>query len=198
MTPTSDEPSTTSLSLLQRVGNNDPAAWRRLVQLYGGVVYGWARGFRLQNDDSADVMQEVFQVVHRSLPRYRREDNGTFRGWLWIITLNKTRDLIRARDKRPQVPGGEAIQRRLLEVPDLVEEELFPDSAASQGQLLKRAANLIREDFDPKSWVCFERLVIDGHSPFDVALELQMSPGAVRQAKYRVLRHLRIVFQDFL
>jgi RNA polymerase sigma-70 factor (ECF subfamily) len=79
-----------------------------------------------------------------------------------------------------------------------VEEEFFPDVAISQGQLLKRAANLIREDFDPKSWTCFERLVIEGHSPLDVALELQMSPGAVRQAKYRVLRHLRTFFQDFL
>ncbi len=161
-------------------------------------MYGWARGFRLQNDDSADVMQEVFQVVHRALPRYRPEENGTFRGWLWIITLNKTRDLIRARDRRPQVPGGEAIQRRLLEVPDLLEEEFCPDLVKSQGQLLKQAANLIREDFDPKSWTCFERLVIEGQSPFDVALDLQMSAGAVRQAKYRVLRHLRIYFQDFL
>jgi RNA polymerase sigma-70 factor (ECF subfamily) len=198
MITNSDAPPTTSLSLLQRVGNNDPAAWRRLVELYGGVVYGWARGFRLQNDDSADVMQEVFQVVHRSLYRFRREGSGTFRGWLWVITLNKTRDLIRARDQRPQVPGGEAIQRRLLELTEPVEEEFFPDVAISQGQLLKRAANLIREDFDPKSWTCFERLVIEGHSPVDVALELQMSPGAVRQAKYRVLRHLRTFFQDFL
>jgi RNA polymerase sigma-70 factor (ECF subfamily) len=198
MTTNSDDPPTTSLSLLQRVGNNDPAAWRRLVELYGGVVYGWARGFRLQNDDSADVMQEVFQVVHRSLARYRRDESGTFRGWLWVITVNKTRDLIRAREKRPQVPGGEAIQRRLLELTEPVEEEFFPDAAAAHGQLLKHAANLIRDDFDPKSWTCFERLVIDGHSPFDVALELQMSPGAVRQAKYRVLRHLRTFFQDFL
>jgi RNA polymerase sigma-70 factor (ECF subfamily) len=188
---------TTSLSLLQGVENNDPVAWRRLVELYGGVVYGWARGFRLQNDDSADVMQEVFQVVHRSLLRYRRNQNGTFRGWLWTITLNKTRDLIRARDKRPQVPGGEAIQRRLLEMTEPAEDEFFSDAAASQGQLLKRAANLIREDFDPKSWTCFERLVIDGHSPLDVAQDLQMSAGAVRQAKYRVLRHLRTFFRDF-
>ncbi|MDB5386306.1 MAG: sigma-70 family polymerase sigma factor [Planctomycetaceae bacterium] len=198
MTTSSDHAPTTSLSLLQLVGNNDPVAWRRLVELYGGVVYGWARGFRLQNDDSADVMQEVFQVVHRSLPRYCPDAGGTFRGWLWTITLNKTRDLIRARDKRPQVPGGEEIQRRLLELPEPVEDEFFPDAVVSQGQFLIRAANLIREDFDPKSWTCFERLVIDGHSPLDVAEDLQMSPGAVRQAKYRVLRHLRIFFKDFL
>jgi RNA polymerase sigma-70 factor (ECF subfamily) len=194
----SEKPATTSLSLLKQVENNEPAAWERLVHLYSGVVYGWARGFRLQNDDSADVMQEVFQAVHRSLPDHCREKKGTFRGWLWMITLNKTRDFIRKRGQRPQVPGGEAIQRRLMELPDLAEEDLFPDVAASEGQLLKRAANLICEDFDPKSWTCFERLVIEGASTVDVARDLGMTVSAVRQAKYRVLRHLRIVFEDFL
>ena len=190
--------STTSLSLLQRVQQDEPAAWRRLVELYGDLVYGWARGFRLQNEDAADVLQEVFQVVHRALPRYRRSQDGTFRGWLWTITLNKTRDLIRARGRRPAVVGGDELQQRLLELPDPLEEELFPDTIPSSGQLLQRAATLIREDFDPKSWTCFERLVLKGQLASDVAVELQMSVGAVRQAKCRVLRYLRTFCSDLL
>lgn len=169
-----------------------------MVRLYGDLVYGWARGFRLQDDDAADVMQEVFQVVHRALPQYRRDDQGTFRGWLWTVTLNKTRDLIRARGRRPEVPGGDELQQRLLELPDPLEEDLFPDAAASHGPLLQRAATLIRDDFDSKSWTCFERLVLDGQLARDVALELQMTVGAVRQAKYRVLRHLRTFCSELL
>lgn len=190
--------STTSFTLLQRVQQNEPAAWQRLVRLYGDLVYGWARGFRLQNDDAADVLQEVFQVVHRALPQYRHEEHGTFRGWLWTVTLNKSRDLIRARGRRPEVPGGDDLQQRLLDLPDPLEEDLFPDVAPSHGQLLQRAATLIREDFDPKSWACFERIVLNDQPARDVALELQMTVAAVRQAKYRVLRHLRTFVSDIL
>jgi DNA-directed RNA polymerase specialized sigma24 family protein len=86
----------------------------------------------------------------------------------------------------------------LLEIPEVREDELFPDAAASHGQLLKRAANLIRDDFDAKSWTCFERVVINGESAANVAADLAMTVGAVRQAKYRVLKHLRTFCSDLL
>jgi len=61
-----------------------------------------------------DVMQNVFEAVHRSLAQYRPESSVPFAAWLWTITLNKTRDLIRTRRRRPETPGGEAMQQRLL------------------------------------------------------------------------------------
>ncbi len=196
--PSAPHTSTTSFSLLQRAQQNDAEAWQRIVQLYGDVIYGWARTFRLQGEDAADVMQEVFQVVHLALPSYRRQENCSFRGWLWTITRNKVRDLIRSQRNLPLVPGGEAIQQRLLELSDVAEEELLPDCSVSQSALIRRAADLIREDFDAKSWTCFERLVFDGQAAAGVAQELGMSVAAVRQAKYRVLRHLQTFCSDFL
>lgn len=188
----------TSLSLLERVRQNEPEAWRRFVRLYGGMVYGWARRLQLQEADAADVMQDVFQAVYRSLPQFRPEVSGSFRGWLWTITLNKTRDLIRTRRRRPETPGGEAIQQQLLSLPDPVEGDIFPEQATLGASLLKRAAELIRDEFDPKSWVCFERMVIGGQPAAEVAGDLEMTVGAVRQAKYRVLRYLRTFCGEFL
>jgi RNA polymerase sigma-70 factor (ECF subfamily) len=188
----------TSLSLLARVRQSEPEAWRRFARLYGGLVYGWARRLHLQEADAADVMQNVFEAVHRSLAQYRPEASGSFRGWLWTITLNKTRDLIRTRRRRPETPGGEAMQQRLLALPDALEADLFPEPAATGADLLKQAADLISEEFDPKSWTCFERMVIAGQSAAEAAADLQMSVAAVRQAKYRVLRHLRTFCSEFL
>jgi RNA polymerase sigma-70 factor (ECF subfamily) len=188
----------TSLSLLERVRQNDPEAWRRFVRLYGGMVYGWARRWQLQEADAADVMQDVFQSVYRSLPQYRPDGNGSFHGWLWTIALNKTRDLIRTRRRHPETPGGEALQNRLFAVPDPVEDDLFPEATGPHVNLLIRAAELIRDEFDAKSWTCFERMVIEGVPAADVAGELGMTVGAVRQAKYRVLRYLRAFCSDFL
>ena len=47
----------TSSSLLMRVKGRDPDAWQRLVNLYGPLVYRWAREAGLQDSDAADVMQ---------------------------------------------------------------------------------------------------------------------------------------------
>jgi RNA polymerase sigma-70 factor (ECF subfamily) len=125
----------TSLSLLARVQQNDPEAWRRFVRLYGGLVYGWARRLELQEADAADVMQDVFQAVYRSLPHYRPDGSGTFRGWLWTITLNKTRDLVRTRRRQPVTPGTQAIQQRLFSHEELAESELLPGAGCPKREL---------------------------------------------------------------
>ena len=57
--------------------------------------------------------------------------------------------------------------------------------------LLRRALELIRVEFEEPTWQAFWRTTADGLSAIDVAAELGLSPGAVRQAKYRVLRRLR-------
>ena len=86
----------------------------------------------------------------------------------------------------------------MFSVPDPVEVDLDPQATQPQVDLLIRAAELIRDEFDPKSWTCFERMVIGEDPAADVAGDLEMSVAAVRQAKYRVLRHLRTFCHEFL
>lgn len=51
----------TSSSLIRAILARDPQAWSRFAQLYGPVVYRWVRQWGLQENDAADVVQEVFQ-----------------------------------------------------------------------------------------------------------------------------------------
>ena len=52
-----------SSSLLARVKGRDADAWRRLVKLYGPLVYDRSRQAGLQAEDAADVVQEGFAAV---------------------------------------------------------------------------------------------------------------------------------------
>ena len=54
-----------------------------------------------------DVMQEVFIQVYRSLGRFRA--TGSFRAWVYRITLNVCRDSKRWHGRRPTVPYDEAL-----------------------------------------------------------------------------------------
>lgn len=179
----------TSLGLLARAQARQEEAWRRLVELYGPLVFHWCRRAGLGDDDTADVFQEVFQAVSQHLPRYRHDRSGdTFRGWLRTICRNKIRDHFRAAPA--QGAGGSEALRALHEVPDPLPDDEADDRnwhARQVGQVLA----WIEGDFDPRTWRAFHLTRVENRPTADVAQELGMTSPAVRKAAYRVLQRLR-------
>jgi RNA polymerase sigma-70 factor (ECF subfamily) len=185
--------SATSRSLLARVQADEPSAWDRLVTLYAPLVLHWCRGKGLQEQDVADIFQEVFQAVVTYVSSFHRDQAGdTFRGWLRRITQNKLRDHFRKLGKEARGAGGSSAQERLAQLPEPqpVEDDLVPDDEG-EGGLFARALDLIRAEFAERTWAAFWRTAVEGQSAKDVAADLSMSPGAVRVAKSRVLHRLR-------
>lgn len=189
----SGQPNSISASLLDRIKAQQPQAWRRLVQLYSPVVYGWCRQSGLQPADAADVAQETFRSVSASVEKFRREQPGdSFRGWLWAITRNKVRDHFRQRQGKEVARGGSDAQQQMAQIPDRP-----PDSVLSVGQSsadnspVHRALEEIRAEFEPKTWEAFWRTTVDRQQAATVADELDMKPAAVYQAKSRVMRRIR-------
>ena len=169
---------------------DEAGAWDRLVTLYAPLLYHWCRRWKLQDEDLADVFQEVFQTLIVHIGAFRRvRENDTFRGWLWTITRSKVLDLLRKRSR--EAAGGEA-EGRLSQV---AAPEAVPDSDPAEAEALRRlylrGLELIREEFEERTWQAFWRTAVDGRAPRDVAVEMSMSSGAVRVAKSRVLQRLR-------
>ena len=179
----------TSLSLLERARGLDPDAWRRLVQLYSPLVFYWARRSGLSDVDAADLVQEVWLSVSKSLSGFHRDaQSGAFRGWLWMIARNKISDHFRKHSGGPEASGGTDALQILQNFP---EYEPADDTGVEENGLLHRALELIRPEFEERTWQAFWRLTVDGRSAAEVAQELGVLPNAVHQAKFRVLRRLR-------
>ena len=50
----------TPVSLLERLRQpGDQEAWQRFVELYGPLIYAWSRRAGLQDQDAADLVQDV-------------------------------------------------------------------------------------------------------------------------------------------
>lgn len=184
----------TSLTLLERVRAHDEQAWIRLSRLYGPLVYRWARQAGLQEQDAADVGQEVFLVVIVRIGDFHRDRPGdSFRGWLRGITTKKLKEFFRRRAAGPPAAGGSDANLGLMGLPNPTP----PDSAddlereLSRG-LVHRAAESIRQEFTETTWQAFWRMVAEKQSAVEIARDLQLTPKAVRQAKYRVLRRMRL------
>jgi RNA polymerase sigma-70 factor (ECF subfamily) len=189
-----------SSSLLDRIKLRDPEAWRRLVRLYGPVVYGWCRQSGLQPADAADVVQETFRAVAASVGDFHRQRPGdSFRGWLWAIARNKVRDHFRRRRGLPAAQGGSDALQQLLQIPDdPPESSQSIGSAAGSGRLAHSALELVRAAFEDRTWQAFWRTTVDPQPAAAVADELGMTTAAVYKAKSRVLQRIRQELGDLL
>jgi RNA polymerase sigma-70 factor (ECF subfamily) len=191
--------SATSPSLLERARADDAAAWDRLVALYAPLVLHWCRRCGLQEQDAADVFQEVFQAVATHLGRFRKEQTGdTFRGWLRTITRNKVHDHFRRLGREPGGVGGTDAQRRMAQLPAAAPADDSAEDEQAERDLFHRGLELIRSEFEAKTWQAFWRTAVDAQPAAEVAAELGMSPGAVRVAKCRVLQRLREELGDLI
>jgi RNA polymerase sigma-70 factor (ECF subfamily) len=186
------EPSSISATLLERVKANQPEAWARLADLYGPVVYRWCRQSGVTRDDAPDVVQEVFAALALHVGGFRREKPGdSFAAWLRTITQNKVHDHFRSRLGRPKAEGGTEAQQRLQQLAEPSEPSEASSPREVQEMVLPIGLDLVRAEFEPRTWDAFHQVVIQRQPPVRVANELGMSIQAVYQARSRVLRRLR-------
>lgn len=184
-------PSGTSSSLIDRVKADEAGAWDRLVTLYGPLLYHWCRKWKLQDDDLADVFQEVFKTLVTHIGGFRRERAGdTFRGWLRTIARNKVLDHLRKRTHEAE--GGSEAGHRLSRIPaPEADDANDPEEAEAMRRLFLRGLELLKPEFEERTWRAFWMTAVEGRPPQEAAAQLSMSPGAVRVAKSRVLQRLR-------
>lgn len=185
---------TTPISLLLRLKQpGADRAWQRFVDLYTPLLFYWARQAGLKSPDDADLVQEVFAVLVQKLPEFNYDSQKSFRGWMRTIVLNRWRDQRRQKVAAPVQHGADA----LAELPDPAAEEAFWEHEHRQ-HLVARALELMKTDFEEKTWrACWECVVADRPAG-EVAAELGMTSNAVYVAKYRVLRHLRRELEGLL
>jgi RNA polymerase sigma-70 factor (ECF subfamily) len=171
-----------------------PDAWTRLVEIFGPIVYRWCRQSGLSGHDASDVVQEVFASVSRGIGNFHRsQENQSFRNWLATITRNRVRDFWRRSAKQPGATGGTEALRGLQDLADPLDASLDATISVAdiEGEVTRRVLDLVRSEFEEKSWLAFQRTAVDGKLAADVALELGMTVAAVYKAKSRIFRRLR-------
>jgi RNA polymerase sigma-70 factor (ECF subfamily) len=212
------EPASISSTLLDQIRARRPEAWQRLVDLYGPVVYRWCRQLGVGRADAADVVQEVFAAVAAGAGRFRRETpEQSFGAWLRTVTRSKVCDHFRRRgtldaeggtdaqqlllnlpEKEKGTgtfcrdgPSGASHKRCLSPFPSADESRSLSAPLATDTRFVRRALDVVRAEFEPRTWDAFWRIAVDGQSPAETAEAMQLSLSAVYQAKSRVLRRLR-------
>ena len=106
----------TRASLLVRLRDRgDESAWTEFIDLYGALVYNYARKQGLQAADAADLGQEVLRGVAASIGRLEYDPRrGLFRNWLFTLVRRRLADW-RAAQRRVPCHSGDSTARHILE-----------------------------------------------------------------------------------
>ena len=183
---------------MQDLKNNTQDSWGRFVHLYTPLIYFWSRRAGLQEADAADICQTVFRAVSSGIGRFRYDrPDSSFRGWLWTITRHELSHFYGRQYRTQQAAGGTDAMKLLSETPDWIDNEEIPDAPAAEAEVIRRAAEGVRHDFEEHTWQAFWMSVVEEIPTSEIADRLNMSANGVRQAKFRVLKRLR-EFVDFL
>ncbi|HTU16811.1 MAG TPA: sigma-70 family RNA polymerase sigma factor [Gemmataceae bacterium] len=196
---TPDPQQITSKTLLERLRANDSEAWHIMVQLYTPLVRHWAIRGGVRGTDVEDVAQDVLQAAATHMENFRRDRPGdSFRGWLRGITRNMVLQHFRRSSRHPRGSGGTDALVQLQAVADAAAQEEDEDPAEEMDGLRRRALELVRSEFEERTWRAFWMTVVESRSPADIAVEMGVTPTAIRMAKSRVLRRLKETFGDLI
>ena len=182
-------------SLIGRLRDrHDRAVWAEFVDIYGPVVFGFARKRGLQDADAADLTQEVLRSVAGAITRFEYAPaRGGFRAWLFHITRNHLHSFQR-RSLRAARLTGLSSGAPSVALEDLPAEEDALEALWEQEwrrELFTRACEHTRRLVEPSTWEAFHRTAVLGQSGQTVAAELGLSVAAVYLARSRVLARLR-------
>lgn len=184
---------TTSLTLLEalKAGPTAPE-WARFTRLYEPLLKRWAvsRGFTLTDAD--DLAQEVLLKLFAALPGYRKVPGGSFRSWLFRLTVNTGHDFRRRVATRPLPdPDGLSGVDALSPLTEMEEAEYLRE-------LSRQAVELVRAEFSPQAMASFEGTKVAGRPAAEVAAELGVTPNAVYIAVNKVMTRLREVLAELM
>lgn len=183
---------TTSESLLFRLQQHvnsdeiDQSAWENFVGLYTPLMLHWARKVGLKQPDAADLIQEVLAIVFRRLPDLKYDRQGSFRGWLRTVTLNKYRER-RRKKTLPLVDESASFVEGLASVPQ-AESTWDLDYGRL---LLTQAMDQMQCDFEPATWQALLAVMRENLSVEQASKQHSVSPWTIYSARSRLMRRLR-------
>jgi RNA polymerase sigma-70 factor (ECF subfamily) len=195
-------PGTTSAALLGRLGDwGDQVAWDEFVSRYAPLVRVCCQRFRLDENRTEELCQQIWFDLARRLRTFRYDPGGSFRGWLRRFCRSRVLDRLRAQTPRVEVSLDDVLGARGTYAEDAAFEDAADDPSASRARLLTLASEIqaaVRSQVDPETWQAFWLVAVEDQSVTDAAAQLGKSYAATFAAQKRVRSRLRTVGEKLL
>lgn len=168
--------------LVQRIQNGDQQAFTLLVKKYQNRVANILTRYVRNSGDIADVTQEVFIKVYKSLASFRGE--SAFYTWLYRITVNTAKNYLSSQSRRPPASDIDAFEADGYDGSDALKESNDPESILHSQEIKKVILNAVEQlPAELKSAITLREL--EGMSYEEIASIENCPIGTVRSRIFR-------------
>mgnify|MGYP001991071731 CR=1 FL=1 len=179
-------------TLLQKIQEpNNENSWEEFTEYYSGYIYVIIRNFRVDIEDSEDLLQDVLIKVWKGIRQYDyREKRSKFRTWLCSIVRNTVFNFLKSKsvkNAKQNVAYNEALQQMNLisdaEVDKIAEKEW-------QNYMANLAWDNIKNDLSKVNRLIFEDFLKGESNNLKLAEKHGVAETSVRVYKMRVKKAL--------
>ena len=177
----------TRISLLLRV--RDPAddeAWREFYELYGPLIYSYARSRGLHHDDAEEIKSVCLESLVESMKTFEYEKSkGGFRAFLRTMVHRRIVDRLRKRRELLAESG------QLESIADKGLDAAAAWDQATTRRYLAYCVERVRDRVSPQTSTIFDLLTRDRLSVAEVCDREQVSANHVYKVKSRMIEMIR-------
>lgn len=190
--------SKTATTLIDQLKAGNEASWSYFLFAYRPLIESWAVQAGADPSDATDIAQDVASNVVRGIQKFdKRGQTGSFRKWLKVITQRRAIDFLRKRGRTLQADGGTDANDKLQQLPDPTTDDLTHSVAVDERiVLVRQAMAYFKSKVKPQTYEAFQRVVIEGQDPQQVAKDLKVNIAVVYKSSSRMLARLRKVLSD--
>ena len=181
-----DRDALADLADIHRVLAGDSRAFRPIVERYADRVLAFCRSRRLNEDEAADLVQDVFLRAFRSLGSFRLGES--FPSWLFAIAANRLRSRGAKRSGEEKKVEAVAVEEATRETPDALSEA---EKAFEAEEVRKAVASLPADQRSVVELYYFAEL-----SVAEVTEVLGIGEEAVKSRLFRARKKLRSLLES--
>ncbi len=183
----------TRYSLIAKLHDRaDVEAWEEFAQLYQPLIFRIVSSRGLQFADANDVTQEVMTRVSKAIETWDpAHQKSTFRGWLYRITRNLTIDFLRRQEHGTAKMVDINRHKQLELIADPSSQESAEFYLHFEKQLFALIAHKVQSQVRANTWQAFWRSEVLNEPINEIAVQLDMSAGAVYVARSRVMARIK-------
>jgi RNA polymerase sigma-70 factor (ECF subfamily) len=173
--------------LVRAIKNQDPQAYKTLIDQYQKMVLNTCYGFVQDQDDAKDLTQDVFIEIIRSIDKFRGD--AKLSTWLYRLAVNKSLNHLKKFKKRSLFGNVDSLTSSDQE--KLSASNVYNADATVVNEERAKALKQAMASLSKNQRIAFTLHKVDGVSYAEIAEIMNVSTYSVESLIYRAKSSLQ-------
>ncbi len=131
--------------IIQQIKVGHTETYGNLIRKYNNKVFGYCISMLFNRTDAEEAVQDIFVKTYYGLGRFK--GNSTFSTWLYRITANHCKDILRMRNRRKTESLDFLIETKGSQIEELFASDLMENFRMENRDLADKLLDILPTDY---------------------------------------------------